>query len=318
MDDGCIYPSYLEAAPVNSWENDREFLDVKQILIGEVARVIYPNDPDSKSKNEIEYEVNISIRRDYTAQTTIKPLRCTASNVFGGGDYLRFTYRASSNQKLEPEDKDAYAPGAIVAVFFIDGEQAKGVIIAGLNNTVTKGSPNTIGVTKELGHHLNFEFNGVKVQIDKSGALALQTSGPTDSMGRPTDKSTKNKGTKIAINKDGEASIDDLDGNVIVITKENGIKIISENKGLGFGAKENVNIVSESNVNVIGSSIVLGDESKTQKAVKGNDLKEIIQGLMALYNLYTPLPGTSGAAVSLQNKILFRLNTMLSSKVSLE
>jgi len=302
MRDGSILPSYLQQHLINTWENDQESQTMKHLLIGEVIEIIYPEDPRNTSKQELEYRVICRIRKSFTDQTITTEYRCTAANSFGGADYFRSTFRARGNK--DENVSKAYAPGAIVIVFCVDGLAANSIIIGGLNNTINDTPINSTPNLKDQGHHLEFMFNGVKFRINDDGSCSLNVTGKKDNANRPLGDQID---VKIDISATGNIAVTDQNSNAIVTT-ENGINVSTP--------KSNVTIGADGTVDISGSQVNLN--GATSSAVLGENLKTILNQLTQAITAASFPPTTTAVSASMAATRLLIESTLLSSKVKLE
>lgn len=163
---------------------------------GEVKEVIYPSDSRSQSKKVVEYRVRVAHREGNGATVSVDYGNCIAGSLFGSlSDKFRYTLRPSST-----ESKGASDPidGSKVLLLCINGETNSGVIIAAMPDLRADAE------TKDKGHNLEFEFNGINAKIDKLGQFFLTHKGKTDLTGVSSDT---NRGGSFNFNSDGTLTI---------------------------------------------------------------------------------------------------------------
>jgi phage baseplate assembly protein gpV len=147
---------------------------------GEVIGIIYPSDPHSLTKRLVEYRVVCQTFDNGTAGTIEFP-HAILEDPFGGvADSLTYTLRA--DDKAGKQGKPGL--GSKVLVRCVNGQRDSATIVGGYRDQRGEDPKK-----KDQGHHLDFEFNGVRVTIDDLGALRVERAGPTKADGTlDTDK----------------------------------------------------------------------------------------------------------------------------------
>jgi hypothetical protein len=194
-----IIPSWLPEARQVEQLGAYDGLSFDNIPVrpGEVTAIIYPEDPKSQTKHFIEYDVEVLHRENRTA-TPVR-YRCMLANRLAGlADHETYTLRPRS--KAENGDP---VQGSLVLVQCPNGERSLSYIVGGLRD---QGKDDDLG-TKELGHHYDWEFNGIAVGVDKTGAWILERRGPTQADGTVKDDDAKTAGATITVAADGSITV---------------------------------------------------------------------------------------------------------------
>lgn len=201
--DGTMIPAHLASTSMGEAE-DIGMLSDMTLRLGEVVEIIYPDNAKSKTGRFIEYTVDCFSRESGSIGTKVRYEGVLLSNLFGNGaDIFKFTLRLSN--KKENED-GTVGLGAKVLILCQNGESASSFIIGGVRDTSTE----TTSDSKDDGHHLLWKFNGIGVNINKDGELALTFGGATDVDGKLSEGVDKNNaGAGITLKKDGSLEIQD-------------------------------------------------------------------------------------------------------------
>lgn len=195
--DGTVIPSYLGVTTKSHNHSTNPTMSDFVLRLGEVKRIVYPADPLSYSGKFVEYEVDVQFRTGTGQYTTSTYRGVTANNTFGGiADQFWSTYRANPNpQNYESKN---FGIGSQVLLLCVSGSQTFAVILGGIFN------PEDIAHSKSDGHHLFFEFNGVRTEIKDDGELELTFRGKTKADGELDNSAVPEaEGTRLQINKEG-------------------------------------------------------------------------------------------------------------------
>jgi phage baseplate assembly protein gpV len=209
LSDGTVLPSYL--CVDNDWAGALDVLRDATLRVGEVVEAISPTDSankDSNTKNKCwVYIVNVSYR-DGTGARSVVPYRCVVADLFGGlGDHFRHTVRRAD--KVLPTE---FGAGSQVIILCVNADKNDALIVGGMRHRkdVSADPSETF---------LDFVFNGVHVAIDKDGALTVEVPGATKLDGSPDDnRDSNNQGSKVTFAKDGVITVDDNNGDSIVLS----------------------------------------------------------------------------------------------------
>lgn len=174
------------------------------------------DDDNNLSKACIEYDVLVSEQRDQSAPTPITYKNCVMMDMFGGfSDFIEYRLRKQKN--IEKREKDGakisrLQDGSAVLILCLNGFNENGIIVGGLKHPKRKSK-----LTKDAGHALMMEFNGLGLTVDKDGALTVSFAGATDHAGKPLD--SKVSGSFVKIKKDGSVEVSDGKKEVLALDK---------------------------------------------------------------------------------------------------
>lgn len=165
--------------------------------VGEVKRVVYPEDPDSRSKRFLEYDVYVQHRENGTAVSKLYHNVVHANALCGLADRLVATLRADPKAGVTRNSQQSVVDGVGSKVLILcpNAEHASAVILSGLRDT----RDSDLGV-KARGHFLEWEFNGVRLAIEKDGSFRVTMLGPTTAEGIPQGSTG---GSYIEVKADG-------------------------------------------------------------------------------------------------------------------
>lgn len=232
------------------------------------------------------YDVLVIEQFENKGTTPILYKKCLSTQGFGSvPDFLEYTLRPMTSQGNDsfPVFKDQ--DGAIVLIQCLDNIGERAVVIGSL---IHPDRDTTITSTKP---QLSGEYNGVNVQIANDGSCMLTFKGATDDQGDPTDSSQGN--TTVQIEKDGSFQIDhekitfrlDHDGTVTIKAEKD--LVINCDKAT-VTASGDVEIKSDSNANMLGSTVNLGDDNPPHKVALDDKVNSRLQAIEnALNNFIT-------------------------------
>lgn len=208
LEDNSVVPSFqgLKRTGVAADTGNMSNLALR---MGEVKAIVYPDDPLSITKTFVEYSVEVQHRDGRGAGTTSKYVGCLVANLFGGAaDVFRYTLRKDDQSDT---GKDGVGVGSKVLLLCVNGQTTRAMIVGGLRDLKTDAEQTD---TKDDGHNLFFEFNGISFRVNKDGEARVQFRGPTKVDGTlDTDAG--------ADEKQGPTTVEFLkNGNLKVYTKD--------------------------------------------------------------------------------------------------
>lgn len=227
-------PSFLELDQGSPYIDDGGVFDDQALRIGEVKEIIQPSDPRSISKKFREYTVFVQRRANGT-YTNMTYENCLLANRFGtSGDRTKYTLRVDPQYKAG-DDSSFTSPGlgARVLIACINGDMHNAIIIGGISNPVDGSEEGEL----ERGHYYEFEFNGVRLAIEKDGSLKLGVQGPTDTSGKVLEEigvvvSVSSAGVVTLSNPQASIEIGDK---ITLRTKQSLVEISDQAVNIGSG-----------------------------------------------------------------------------------
>lgn len=207
------------------------------LRLGVVVEIYEIEDERNQSKLTPEYDV-MAVEDD---NTTIYK-NCMSFDSLGSvADYFVKKLRKPKNSKKVVDSASLKKQnGSIVLMLCIDGESSQGVILGAIAHPDRKNGL----LTKEKGHHLEGEFNGINWQIDKDGALKVTFKTASDNDGKYKESEGKVGGTHVHMDKDGGVDINtNLKG-----AEETYIRMDKKNKDVGLKAGQHIGLTAEKNI----------------------------------------------------------------------
>jgi len=168
-----------------------------------VIKETYPVSHDlNKSKLTTEYDVTVIEQNEDRGATTILYRNCMSAEGLGSvADFFERTLRKTKKKTRKGDAVNTKGQnGAIVLLLCLDGMSDKGIIMGSLTH------PDRKTTLKDEDPHLEGEYNGVNIKVEKDGSCTLTFKGATDNDGKVTDSSQGN--TTVKIEKDGSYQVD--------------------------------------------------------------------------------------------------------------
>lgn len=310
LGDGTVIPSYLGVGARGSSDGSTAMLNDYVMRIGEVKKVVFPDDPQSYGKRTVEYEVEVQYREGNGSPVTAIYRGCTVSTVFGGAaDRFHAT--------LRPDNTDGDSPvgtGSKVLLLCLSGDQQKAVILGGIEDPTVQRKEK-----KDSGHNLHFEFNGIRFAINDSGEATITFRGATKINGELSDKASADaEGTTIKLTKDGSVAIatpkdaqyikiDHANKNISIladqdwnVTVKNKLQFDVQNDISMFSTAGAMNIRTAGNVNIRSAGVLVG--GATDAWMKGTTYRTaegVLHAQMtATFSTLAGLISTAGASLT--------------------
>lgn len=192
LDDNTVIASWQGLSPSGQSEGTSSF-DNLPFRQGEIKAIVHSDSEDSITKKYTEYTVEVQHRDSNGTGASTMYYGCLVAGLFGtSGDRFVHTLRADAQG-----DESGIGLGSKVLLACVNGETTKAWIVGAVRT-------DTGGETTEDGHHLLFEFNGIRASINKNGEFKLDFIGATDSTGKLLDGvDAQASGTVLQFLKDG-------------------------------------------------------------------------------------------------------------------
>lgn len=241
--------------------------------LGVVTEIYDVEDDLNISKLVPEYDV-MTIEDDNTANYK----NCMSIDSFGGvADYfVKKLRKPKDTKKVKESGSLKKQNGSIVLLLCIDGSSDQAVILAAISHPERKKGK----LTKELGHHLEGEFNGLNYKIDKTGALTIKFSGATDNDGKALD--AKVGGSVWTIEKDGSIQFSDGNKEAIRIDKTAKTVTIVAEADISATSDANINLTAKKNISAKSTADMLLDAGGSFTAKSGGAFNVTSEGPMSL------------------------------------
>ena len=253
-----ILPSSLlqERQPVDMNFN-KKVNENMTLKLGTVVDIVEVGDTKNQSGFMVEYNVLV-VEDDNTSIYK----NCIAVDSFGGlADYMQVKRRVPKDPK-KVKDKGSLKKqeGSIVLMLCLEGSAEQAIIIGALPHP-DKG----VVLSKDKGHHLEGEFNGINWIIDNTGALTITFKSATTSDGKPTK--TASGGSQIKMENTGAIELNSGSGDSVRLDKSSksilakaGDKISLESVGdssLKVGANLAINTTADLIANAQGNATLM-------------------------------------------------------------
>lgn len=215
LKDGTIIPSIFNVGGGTN-ANDA-FNNMMSLKDGIVTAIIYPDDPNTLSGKEIEYNVCVA---DYDHEKNINLniyRNCRLVNIFGTtNDFVTYTLQPSTQSPTNltgDDNENVFPDGARVLVLCMGGQTRAGsAIIIGGEQHRDQTPPQ-----RSDGQFYNFQFNGINQLINNDGELIITFNSATDQDGDQSNAAAA--GTQIKIDKNGVVTISDNENQVISVDR---------------------------------------------------------------------------------------------------
>lgn len=293
-----VIPSFYSLRNESDSRSHTDYLNNYALRLGEVKEIIYPEDPRSRTKKHVEYNVVVQSVDNGTIAT--RPFyNCTLANDFAG--FADYTYRAL---RTDPRTNGVNpSRGSKVLILCLNGSEYGAIIISGIRDD----QQSDLGRQKK---GLQFEsvYNGVALSIADDGSFTVEYRGPTTVDGLLDTKKAKEEsvGTTVSVGNDGTFKVS---------TKKDNQSIVIDHKN------HTVSITGDKKMTLIAEKVEIGKDAP-EAAVLGDTLVSLLQQLIdAIAALTVPTPvGPSGPPLNnaqFQN-IKSRLKTALSQFIKLK
>lgn len=223
LGDGTVIPSFVSMSPRGISGGGNTQINDNVLRLGEIKKLIYPDNPLSYGKQTVEYEVEVQYRDGNGITTTSIYRGATISTLFGGeADRFHATLRPDAIRSLT----EPVGEGSKVVILCLSGDQKRGIILGGIEDPRNKRKEK-----KDDGHNLYFEFNGVRATINKEGEFQVRFIGATTTQGLLKDGvKEEDSGSLIKFTRGGSLILATDDGNEHKITLDHAnseIKILT-------------------------------------------------------------------------------------------
>lgn len=267
MDNGAILPFGLLSGSSNGMDDGfKKTYQNSSLRVGIVRETYGLKDPKNVSKLVPEYDVMVFEQNEDKGSTVITYKNCMAASALGSiADFFEANLRKMKKKKSKGETPSMNGQnGAVVLLLCLDSMSEKGIIVGALshpdrNSTLVDNEP-----------HLEGEYNGVNIKVEKDGSTTLTFKGATDNDGLVVDKEQGN--TVMSIEKDGTYQV-----------KHKAITQRFEKKGkasliadddISNTTKKNFNITATESVNIKATKDLLAECVKLIVKASGSAMLE--------------------------------------------
>lgn len=226
------------------------------------------DDEKNITKAMPEYDVAVFEQQADGAQNTIVYKNCISGDMLGAiADFMEFRYRSQTKADSKGAERVArQQDGSIVMLMCLNGSSDKAVIMGGLNHPKRPSK-----LTKDAGHTLLGEFNGLSLSIDKDGALTIGFKGATENDGKPKQASVG--GTAMKIEKDGTIELTDGKTESLRLDKTKNTVDLKSAKAMSLKTDDQMNLESAKTTDMKMKDWMLKATGSATLKVKSLDLK---------------------------------------------
>jgi hypothetical protein len=251
LSDGTIIPSHLGIRS-SGYAGDTGVQSDWYLRSGEVKQIVYPDDPTSLSKTQIEYHVLAQKYEGSRTSAMHMYHNVIVVNVLGGvADRTKYTLRPASTQQAKD---NVVGDGSKVLLLCINGQTPYAVILGGLR-VFQDQFPGVTGEPpdkKSDGHNYFTQFNGGQLTVNKDGEIQITFNGATNTDGTLADSASEDaQGSNILFSKDGSITSTSPDG-------KQSIKINHDDHKVEVVADQEMTVNSSGNVNIQSTGVVVG------------------------------------------------------------
>jgi len=232
------------------------------LRLGIVLAVYDIEDEQNTSKLGPEYDVmTVEQNGNLGANTSIYK-NCLTFDGFGGvADYFQMKLRPVKDpKKTKSRGSFKEETGSIVLILCVDSSSEKAIILKSMQN------PSKQVLTKEKGHHLEGEYNGINYVINKDGEFTVTFRSATNDDG--TAKDEEAGGSFIKLDKTGSIELNDNKTESIKIDKTAQTISIKSEKDTSIVTNSNFNLTSKNNTNIKAMDLIANAEGRISLSAK--------------------------------------------------
>lgn len=318
--EGTVAPAFMSKSMLGRPEDHLKKLPLR---MGRIIKIHAPGTPTCRNKKFFEYDVLVDDGSENNPSTRFTLSHCWMISQFGGAaDHSSWTPRVLQERSLKHDfvDEKSYGHGSRVLVLCINGSGFGGIILGGVQHTLKKDGDSTA-----LGHHLLWEFNGIRANVDKDGQLHVTYNGKTLETGLPDNVSADVVGTGVHMLQDGGLKVNTKDeeqfifvdhaSHILSLQAKNDFKVLSngtmtlESKGASkwtIGSTLDVEALGEINVKstaglIKTSSLGVHHGLATDAMVKGTTYRaaESVSNAGIMAGMQTVAAGMAAVAAAL-------------------
>lgn len=267
MDNGAILPFGLLSGSSNGMDDGfKKTYQNSSLRVGIIRETYGLKDPKNVSKLVPEYDVMVFEQNEDKGSTVITYKNCMAASALGSiADFFEANLRKMKKKKSKGETPSMNGQnGAVVLLLCLDSMSEKGIIVGALshpdrNSTLVDNEP-----------HLEGEYNGVNIKVEKDGSTTLTFKGATDNDGLVVDKEQGN--TVMSIEKDGTYQVKHK-----AITQrfeKKGKALLIADDDISNTTKKNFNITATESVNIKATKDLLAECVKLVVKASGSAMLE--------------------------------------------
>lgn len=274
-----VIPSFLQTRGAGEAVPHDDAYGNVTLVEGEVKNVIYPEDPDSRTRKFVEYDVLCQVRANGTAVTKLVNNCIPVNSLAGLADRSFQLYRADTPQPGPSADEAstvALGYGSKVLLLHLGGSSAEPIIVGGIRDE----RDSDLG-RKAKGVHFEWTYNGVQVKVSDDGSWSVERLGPTTPKGEfDPDRGAEKEanGTKVEVNAEGTFKVStpeakqtvvvDHKAGTITVTGDKDLIVHADKIHIGRDADEAA-VLGDTLVDLLGQLIDLASKETTYGTPSG-------------------------------------------------
>lgn len=203
LENGSVLPfGLLQCDYTASMRGFNKTYKSTQLRMGIVMNSYPIGDPKNVSGLTTEYDVVVNEQDGNSGAALSTYKNCITVDALGSiADFFEKTFRTQKKDDIKGNVANTKGQnGAIVLILCLDAMSEKGVVIGGITH------PDRKTTLKDNDPHLEGEFNGINIKVEKDGSTTLTFKGATDNDGNVIDSSQGN--TEVKIEQDGSYQFD--------------------------------------------------------------------------------------------------------------
>lgn len=266
QDNGAVLPSGLLGSNLDMMGAFAKTHQNAALRFGIIVQSYAINDKDNINKAMPEYDVMSFEQNENEGSTVINYKHCVAATSLGSvADFMDVNHRklkkkTSKGETPGPSGQD----GSIVLLLCLNSLSDKAIIIACM------GHPDRKTTLKDGDPHLEGEYNGLNIQVDKTGAATLTFKGATDNDGKAKDKEAGP--TVLSIEKDG--TIQFKHKTITQRFDKKGKASLTADDDISNTTKKNFNVTADGNVAVVAKKDLSAEMVKLTLKASGSAMLE--------------------------------------------
>ncbi len=243
LDNGAVLPSGLlgsnEQATMAGFNKTYRNTSLR---MGIVVRAYPVSDTKNLSKLSNEYDVLVFEQNEDKGSSVITYKNCISAEGMGSiTDFFEKSLRIKQGGGSTPTGLDTKnQDGAVVLILCLDGMTEKAIVMSSMTH------PDRKTTLVDTDPHLEGEYNGVRIKVNKDGSTSLVFKGATDNKGKAKDSSQAS--TTLKIETDGSFQVDH--DHVLFRMDRNGDTTLTAKKDINVTADGNITIIAKQDVHV--------------------------------------------------------------------
>lgn len=200
LDNGTVLPSGLLGQAVENISAFNKTYKNFPLRFGIVVDSYPVGDQKNHTGLTTEYDVMVFEQQEDQGSSVVKYKNCLSADGLGSiADFFEKTIRKQTRKPSDGSQNTKDQDGSVVLLLCLDGVSEKAIILGAITH------PDRKTTLKDGDPHLEGEYNGIHVVVNKDGSTTLTFKGATDNDGKIKDNSQGP--TELRIEKDGSYQV---------------------------------------------------------------------------------------------------------------